>query len=154
MMKKLITYIGLLFLMLSTSLISSSDINVDNPNSIYRHFGNFTFPHTSLPNTYTSFDLWITRDYLSDYQKQKSYVDYEYIYTVYATSKSQYYGNVRNTFMEGFQLFINNGNYLHNEIPLNLYIQKNPTVLYEMKSNNSQPSFNISWSRSYYDARN
>ena len=152
-MKKLITYIGLLFLMLSTSLISSSDINVDNPNSIYHHFGNFIFQNTSLPNTFTSYDLWITKELISNNENSKSYIYYKYKYKLIGVSKSTYYGGVRNTFIEGFQIFYNNSAEPMNNYPLNLYIQKNPTVLYEIKSNDETPSFYVSWTNSYYDAR-
>jgi len=153
-MKKLITYIGLLFLMLSTSLISSSDINVDNPNSIYYHFGTFVFPHKSLPNTETSFDIWITKEYMSGHENQKSYIIYEFKYKVFAISKSLYYNQGKNTFMEGFKIYINGNDQSMNNMPLNQYIQKYPTMLYEIKSNDQNPSFDLSWDRSYYDARN
>jgi hypothetical protein len=126
--------------------------NVQN-SILYYHYGNFIFQNTSLPNTFTSYDLWITKELISNNENSKSYIYYKYKYKLIGVSKSTYYGGVRNTFMEGFQIFYNNSAEPMNNYPLNLYIQKNPTVLYEIKSNDETPSFYVSWTNSYYDAR-
>lgn len=152
MYKRFITY---LILILSLFFIGAKPIenNIQQP-TLYLDFGLYDFPNNTYPNTTTAYQLYVTREYVSDYENSISYVKYMYKYKIVGVSHSKYYGNVRNTYMEGFQIFWNKSPYPLNTHPLSLYIAKQGSVLYEIKTNDTQPHIQIKWSSSYYDARN
>jgi hypothetical protein len=151
---KIFTYIALLLVIILVALpVGGSNIVKQQESSIYHHFGNFIFEDNSIPNTVTSFELWITRENISEDENNKSYLRYTYKYKLVGLSKSIYYDRLRNTFMEEFEIFLDDSDEPMNNFPLNLYINKYPSVLYEMKSNDENPSFYISWFSSYYDPR-
>jgi len=151
---KIFTYIALLLVIIFVALpVGGSNIVKQQESSLYYHFGNFIFEDNSIPNTVTSFELWITRENISEDENNKSYLRYTYKYKLVGLSKSIYYDRLRNTFMEEFEIFLDDSDEPMNNFPLNLYINKYPSVLYEMKSNDENPSFYISWFSSYYDPR-
>lgn len=148
-MKKIILYIILLFSLFS--FISGGKIN-EQP-ILYIDYGIYTY-RTNLPHTYTQYRLYVEKDYVSDHENANSYIKKKYKYTIKGISFSKYYGANRNTYMNRFNIYLNNDPYPENAYPLNFYILKIPTILYEIKSNNPHPNIRITWEESYYDARN
>ena len=144
MIKQLFIYfIGLMFLMGLTS---------NDQSAVYHDFGVYTY-NTSDPHTYTQYRLYIEKHYISEEENANAYIQYKYKYVLKGMSFSRYDNEVRNTYMNDFNIYLNDDNHPFNPYPLNFYIKKSPTILYEVKSNDPKIFIRITWESSFYDSK-